>query len=469
MLRNQTSLNQCHRNNGNENHWLRVELVGTESNRSGIGARVIATSGDLQQMREILGGRGNNQDEMVAHFGLSSRTQVDQLEIRWPSGQVDVLTDIPVDQKIRIFEGGGEYYVVRPTLWESCTDSLVAGSPVAFKATIRPTRFEPGAEITRVVADLSALGGASTMPLTDVGDGTYRLETSLTVDGPHGLKPISILIDQTTLLGPHWTQLSKTLTVVPEADLVIYGDVLAEDWALNPQLKVALNPETSASVFRGEMALELQTDGMWRMLCAPGTPVNIVGYEALRFAFHPGDAVGESLHLSIDTEKIDLLSSKRVDMTERDWQVVEVSLDTFALESTLSAILFSGNLEGTFYLDDIRLVAVTPPPSTTAVTEDYTATLPRFITLEQNYPNPFNSSTAIRFALPSSADVELTIFNLAGQPVATLVEGARDAGTYSVNWDGTDDRGNELASGVYLYRLGASKQQGETRKLLLIR
>jgi len=156
-------------------------------------------------------------------------------------------------------------------------------------------------------------------------------------------------------------------------------------------------------------------------------------------------------------------------MTERDWQVVEVSMDTFALESTLSAILFSGNLEGTFYLDDIRLVAVTPPPSTTAVTEDYTATLPRFITLEQNYPNPFNSSTAIRFALPSSADVELTIFNLAGQPVATLVEGARDAGTYSVNWDGTDDRGNELASGVYLYRLGASKQQGETRKLLLIR
>ena len=69
-----------YRNNRNDNHWLRVELVGTESNRSAIGARLFATSGDLEQMREIVGGVGRSQDEKVSHFGLGERTQVDRLE-----------------------------------------------------------------------------------------------------------------------------------------------------------------------------------------------------------------------------------------------------------------------------------------------------------------------------------------------------------------------------------------------------
>jgi hypothetical protein len=94
-----------YRNQGNDNHWLRVELVGTESNRNGIGAQLTATAGDLRQIREIYGGMGFSQDEGVAHFGLGQRTQVERLEIRWPSGQVDELEDIPADQKIRVFEG----------------------------------------------------------------------------------------------------------------------------------------------------------------------------------------------------------------------------------------------------------------------------------------------------------------------------------------------------------------------------
>ena len=90
-------------------------------------------------------------------------------------------------------------------------------------------------------------------------------------------------------------------------------------------------------------------------------------------------------------------------------------------------------------------------------------------TLEQNYPNPFNSGTVIDFALSERRDVELLVFNLAGQQVATLVEGVREAGMYAIHWDGRDDDGRQLASGVYLYRLRVGKQQVETRKLVLIR
>ena len=89
--------------------------------------------------------------------------------------------------------------------------------------------------------------------------------------------------------------------------------------------------------------------------------------------------------------------------------------------------------------------------------------------LSQNYPNPFNSGTVIRFALPASQHVELAIHNQAGQRVATLVEGAREAGAHAIRWGGRDGTGRTLASGVYLYRLRAGGGQVETRKLVLVR
>ena len=87
--------------------------------------------------------------------------------------------------------------------------------------------------------------------------------------------------------------------------------------------------------------------------------------------------------------------------------------------------------------------------------------------LGQNFPNPFNSETLIRFALPTPGVAELAIYSLIGQKVATLIDGLRPAGVYMVHWDGRDDQGQVLASGVYLYRLRTGKQV-ETRKLMLM-
>ena len=81
--------------------------------------------------------------------------------------------------------------------------------------------------------------------------------------------------------------------------------------------------------------------------------------------------------------------------------------------------------------------------------------LPSIFALEENYPNPFNNSTAIRFSVPASEEVELAIFNLVGQKVVTLLREGKEAGTYVVGWDGLDDRGHHLGSGVYLYRMKA--------------
>jgi hypothetical protein len=121
------------------------------------------------------------------------------------------------------------------------------------------------------------------------------------------------------------------------------------------------------------------------------------------------------------------------------------------------------------YLNTQNYVQVVQYPENfiSAVLEEHTAVLPQAFALDQNYPNPFNSATTLRFALPQSRDVELAVYNLAGQQVATLVQGWRQAGVYTVRWDGRDGSGRALASGVYLYRLEAGNEV-QTRKLVLL-
>ena len=107
-------------------------------------------------------------------------------------------------------------------------------------------------------------------------------------------------------------------------------------------------------------------------------------------------------------------------------------------------------------------------PVETAVETSDQASVPQAFSLAQNAPNPFNSETVIRFALPQPSQVELAIYNLLGQPVAVLVQGPSAAGSFSVRWDGRDQAGQAVTSGVYLYQLRAGEYT-EVRKLLLLR
>ncbi|MBI4232912.1 MAG: VCBS repeat-containing protein [Chloroflexi bacterium] len=469
-----SSEGRLYRNNGNNNHWLRVELAGTQSNRGGIGARLVVEAGDLRQMREMLGGRGLAQDEQAIHFGLGPRIQVERLEIRWPSGQMDVLKDIPADRQIRVFEGREDYHLVQPTAWEEAPpDTLVAGSVVELNIAVRPALFEPGAEIAQVTADLSSFVGAEAVPLEPAGNGTWKVEgVPISVTGPNGLHPLHVMIDQQTSLGPYWTQLSRNVAVLPGEDLVVFGDVLHEQWTLTGDTEVNLDPQESTVVFSGSSSLALKTPSFWKVVYLPAEPVERLGYQVLRFAFHPGDVTvprDRSFRVFVNSEPIILLGQGQtlVDMEVKGWQIVEVPLDSLKTRDPITALSFQGNLEGTFYLDNIRLVAA-PPPPITVVEEERTAVLPQTFSLAQNYPNPFNSETVIHFALPESGEVELSVYNIAGQEVAVLVQGRREAGIYVVRWDGRDDMGRELASGVYLYRLRAGERM-ETRKMVLVR
>ncbi|MGH1362526.1 MAG: FlgD immunoglobulin-like domain containing protein [Calditrichia bacterium] len=87
--------------------------------------------------------------------------------------------------------------------------------------------------------------------------------------------------------------------------------------------------------------------------------------------------------------------------------------------------------------------------------------------LDQNYPNPFNPSTQITYQVATASEVRLTVYNLLGQSVRTLVNGSSAAGSYSVSWNGVNDLGFKVPSGVYLYRLEAGEFV-ETRRMIYL-
>lgn len=93
--------------------------------------------------------------------------------------------------------------------------------------------------------------------------------------------------------------------------------------------------------------------------------------------------------------------------------------------------------------------------------------LPTEFNLAQNYPNPFNPATTIKYALPKSVDVEITIYNILGQKVKTLLNEPQKAGFKKAEWDGTNDYGLKVGSGVYIYRLRADDFVAQMKMVFL--
>ncbi len=94
--------------------------------------------------------------------------------------------------------------------------------------------------------------------------------------------------------------------------------------------------------------------------------------------------------------------------------------------------------------------------------------VPDKFTLYQNYPNPFNPNTNFKFDLPNKSDVKLVIYNVLGQQVATVIDNNLKAGEYAVSWNGLDQNGNQISSGVYFYKLETDNYTA-VKKLVMLK
>lgn len=152
-----------------------------------------------------------------------------------------------------------------------------------------------------------------------------------------------------------------------------------------------------------------------------------------------------------------------------DWSEVNLPLDAYSGQSEVRFRFhlisdWTGAGDG-WYIDDIQVNF-----SPTSVEEEPTSVLLQFA-LDQNFPNPFNPSTSIRYTVDSrqaSAPISLRVYNIRGQSVRVLVDGEVEPGNYQVVWDGRNDKGEDVSSGIYFYRLTAGEQVA-TRKMLLLK
>ncbi len=112
-----------------------------------------------------------------------------------------------------------------------------------------------------------------------------------------------------------------------------------------------------------------------------------------------------------------------------------------------------------FAFDDISVTGALARPDS--------PTLPAVFDVAQNRPNPFNPATTIQLALPEAASVRMRVFDISGRVVATLVDRQLPAGFHNVVWQGRDDNGARVASGIYFYRVEAPGHVVQRKMMLL--
>ena len=169
-------------------------------------------------------------------------------------------------------------------------------------------------------------------------------------------------------------------------------------------------------------------------------------------SFSYSDSVVESLGISEEDLMVSYWDEERL-----AWSRVECSLD-----KERNCLTFTTRHFSLWALADINNSVV----ASVAAVE---SALPEAFSLKQNYPNPFNPSTIIRYHAAKSANVALRIYNILGQEVWTLAKRHIPEGDYEARWEGTDNFGNPVASGIYIYRLETDAGFLSTRKMILLR
>ena len=256
------------------------------------------------------------------------------------------------------------------------------------------------------------------------------------------------------------------LLASPDTLAVLYGDSLwvghkeGRDWRVAGRLEagvsgldLARHPDEAGVLYAAaDAGCYVSADGgrTWDRVLEPRTG----SWRTARLRGHPHDA--DALYLAADRE---LYHSPDRGST---WRALDAGypgvpwINDVAVDPLDPSTLYVATSAGLFSLES--------RPTSVAVE----AALPRTTELLSSYPNPFNASTVIPFRLGADADVRIDIFNLLGQRVRRLLGERRAPGLHKVSWNGTDDRGSPVSSGVYFYRL-TTGEVAETRRCMLIR
>ena len=189
-------------------------------------------------------------------------------------------------------------------------------------------------------------------------------------------------------------------------------------------------------------------------------------------------SIPKSIEFAVNHSKSTLGISLSSNGQPLDSVRIVISADNQILSQYITDISTSTELEYDFNLGTEYIISaikqgytikqISYAPSIVTDADENELNLPTDYSLRQNYPNPFNPSTTIEFALPTNGHVSLDVYNTLGQKVAEIANQVFPAGYHSLVWDGKNKNGDDIASGLYFYKLKHSEFI-ETKKMLLIR
>jgi len=483
-------------NTYDDNNWLKVKCIGTESNTSGIGAKVRIVVNDVSQMREISSQTGfGGQNSLIAFFGIGSATSIDQVRVLWPSGVVSEMNNVDVNQLLVITE-------IDPTPNQppiAHNDSLIIYQDSTVVIHVLSNDTDPdGDDLSILSVDLiDAVGSAQidpgdttityTPPAGYIGDDSLNYVLS---DGQGGLDTAKVFIEVMSSNHPP-IAINDTLSIPQNTLATIFvldndtdpdGDDLSIQKIDNinaPGVVIINSGDTVITYmptlgFSGNASFDYiitdHRDGLDTatvfvyVLIGNRPPVALNDTLSIKqdsmVTIYPlsndSDPDGDPLYIE---NILDDGVSGMVVANSGDTSMAYIPPAGWNGETTFDYVVSDGN--GGL---DTATVFITVTPVSAVMDQ----IVPTSFALHQNFPNPFNPETTISYALPEKSHVTLRVFSIIGSEICTLVNGEKSAGQYEAIWNAQDRFGQPVSSGIYFYQLKAG-DYSEIRKMLLVR
>jgi len=461
-----TLKNFVYRNNDNQNNWLKIQCIGTVSNTSAIGAvvRIKAkiAGKSVWQTQQISGQTGwLGQNSPDVEFGLGNATIIDSLVIKWTSGSVQVLTNVAANQALKIFqvarrhdlrveEATNQAYSL-PIFANVFPRTVVSNLGINAEFSIEVT-CEIDSAGTVIYADTRII---DTLTVNQSAEITFKKWVPSEVNA-YSFKYAVKLAEDVEPDNNSYTVVFEISNLLDDFESGLTKWQVSSDWGLQ-----------EAFVHAGKFSLDNSPQGKYDN--------NVDNSVVYNLSFDLSQL--ETSHLSYWT--------KYFIEQDRDFGYVEISSDSGQTWDKLGEAYtafqpswiqhqqslteycgpgfddvrfrfrFVSDSINTFigwFVDDLALY---PAEIATKLDSETEIHHPDQYVLFDNYPNPFNSQTVISYQLPQASHVKVVIYNLLGQQMKTLADDFSQAGDYKLHWDGKDDTGNAVASGIYFYQLDA--------------
>lgn len=486
-----------YRNAGGENQAIFVKLQGVQSNRSGIGARLVLRAGGKTQLRQVQGGDGYKVNSFWIHFGIGTLPEIDTLMVFWPSGIVQKATYIPAGSRIILLEKDTVEYRGLPAI-SGKVSHIFSKTPLS-NVELTMTGDFTGVDTTDSMGEYRLLIGSygnKTITITPAKSKEHTLENVITsYDAALILRFIVGLeiLSENQLLSADANRdgIIDALDAfyVARYAVGIYSDQASQvgAWGFSPQARLYtqiphyLEEEDFLGFLIGDVSLN------WSLPEAPGKKgierITILDtLQGLRpqeeveipVFFHGDGLIALDVKVQYPSQELSFLDVFSP-LVSQGFQSVVHEVPSGRLHVALyraqplamakKVLVFRFKINSDVHSSiPIRWEKILVNEKT--VLQDYQSLLMVYSKDTQNssksvsgflygnYPNPFNPETRIRYELFNGDRISIFILNLQGRIVRTLLQQREvNSGVHEILWDGKDDQGIALPSGVYIMQL----------------